>query len=233
MRLIWGEETIRWFIDAGAYTGFHKALAKLILPHLEPGDTLCDAGCGVGRLDLELAPFVTSITAVDVSENAIDILRRDAETLGIGNLRTENCDAETLEGTFDVVLLSFFGQTDMKGFLKLCRRRLIRIADAGYSSGLYPARHREHVKETVPVVAARLEAAGVGFRLETAELEFGQPLRSMRDAEAYVLNNASKAGTGEVSMFLEANLERTGRDDFPFYLPSKKEVGIFIIDVQG
>ena len=230
MRLKWEGQTIQWFLDAGAYTGFHRKLAQRIIPYLKPEDSLCDAGCGIGRLDLELAPYVSGITAVDINENAIDVLRRDAAALGLHNLRAEIRDAEDLTEPFDVVLLSFFGQSNMFEFMKLCRRRLIRIVDACNVSKLYPERYKEYMKDTVPVVAGQLEAKGISYKLESAALEFGQPLRSLQDAEAYVVNNAPEAGSSEVSEFLSENLAQTGRDDFPFYLPNKKELGIFIID---
>ena len=61
-------------------------------------------------------------------------------------------------------------------------------------------------------------------------MEFGQPLISLRDAEKYVLKNAPEATEEEVSDFLIENIVRTEREDFPYYLPYTKELGIFIID---
>jgi SAM-dependent methyltransferase len=232
MRFSWDEQTVQWFLDAGVYTEFHKILAQKIKPYLEPGCTLCDAGCGLGRLDLELAAYVKELTAIDLSANAIDVLRCDAKALGLDNLRTDVCDADTLTKSFDIVVLSFFGQSNMLHFLKLCRHRLIRIVSADNKSGLYPERYRCNVKDTVPIVCAELDAQGIRYKLELYSFEFGQPLRSWRDAELYVLNNAPKATAEEVRNFLNESITRTGRDDFPFYLPNQKDLGIFIIDKE-
>ena len=232
MRFSWNEQTIQWFLDASAYTEFHKTLAQKIKPYLEPNCTLCDAGCGLGRLDLELAAHVRELTAIDVSAHAIDVLRCDAKKLGFANLHTEVCDADTLTKAFDIVVLSFFGQSNMLHFLKLCRHRLIRIVSADNKSGLYPEHYRCTVKDTVPIVCTELETQGIRYKLELYSFEFGQPLRSWRDAELYVLHNAPEATAEEVRDFLNENITDTGRDDFPFYLPNQKNLGIFIIDKE-
>ena len=228
----WDKDGIRWFIDASAYTGFHKALAQKIVPYLEPGSTLCDAGCGIGRLDLELARHVKNLTAIDVDEDAIKVLSRDAESLGLSNLRAYVHDAELLTEVFDTILLSFFRETSMPAFLKLCRRRIIRIVGADNRSNLYPENHRFKEKNAIPKVQDELISQGIGFKLELAAIEFGQPLVSWRDAELYVLKNAPEATDKEIGDFLSERLVRTGREDFPYYLPNEKEFGIFIIDKE-
>ena len=232
MRFSWDEQTIQWFLDATAYTEFHKTLAQNIKPYLEPGSTLCDAGCGLGRLDLELAAYVKELIAIDVNTNAISVLRCDAKKLGLDNLRAEVCDADALTKTFDTVLLSFFGQSNMAHFLHLCRHRLIRIVNADTKSGLYPERYRCNVKDTVPIVCAELDRLGMRYKLELYSCEFGQPLRSWEDAEQYVLKNAPKATSREVHDFLNKNITRAESKEFPFYLPNQKNLGIFIIDKE-
>jgi SAM-dependent methyltransferase len=171
MRFSWNEQTIQWFLDATVYTEFHKTLAQKIKPHIEPGTTLCDAGCGLGRLDLELAPYVKELTAIDASGNVIDVLRCDAEKLGLDNLRAEVGDADTLTKTFDIVLLSFFGQENLAHFLNICRHKLIHIVNEDNTSGLYPERYRG-TKATVPVVCMHLDAQGIRYKLERCSFEF-------------------------------------------------------------
>lgn len=231
MRFAWDEQTNRWFLDASIYTGFHKILAQKIVPFIEPGDSLLDAGCGLGRLDLELAAFVSSLTAVDLSENAIAALQRDAEALGLKNLSASVRDASSLSEQFDIALLSFFGQSNMLDFLKLCRKRLVRIAGADNRSGLYPERYRCTVKDTVPTIIEELDKNSVPYKLELHTIEFGQPLKSRQDAEQYILKNAPEATAHEIGEFLEKSITYTGREEFPLYLPNPKELGIFIIDV--
>jgi 2-polyprenyl-3-methyl-5-hydroxy-6-metoxy-1,4-benzoquinol methylase len=46
----WNKQSIEWFLDASIYTEFHKELGQHIIPFLDPEDSICDFGCGLGRL---------------------------------------------------------------------------------------------------------------------------------------------------------------------------------------
>ena len=217
-------------MDASAYTGFHKTLAGKIIPYLAPENTICDLGCGLGRLDLELAAFVRELTAVDLSENVVETLRQDAESLNLVNVYAECRDATQISEVYDIVLMSFFGRPSFSDITKLYRHKLIRVVNVDNSSNFYPERYRCTVKETVPEVREELTKQGVNFTQELYSIEFGQPLRSWRDAELFVLNNAPEISAEESRAFLKDRIEHTGRDDYPFYLPNKKEIGVFIIN---
>ena len=228
--ITWDRQTIGRFIDASSYTGFHKALAQKLVNYLEPEDTLLDVGCGLGRLDIEIAPYVSGITAVDISESAIRFLKRDIVLSGLRNLHVRRGEVSDVEGRFDVIVLSFFGRPDISEFLERCNRRIIRIVSAGKKSGLYPEQRRRKAKIDVTVIQNELLAHGINHSMELCSFEFGQPLRTRRDAELFVLSNAPESEPEEINDFLSKNIEHTGREDFPFYLPYRKELGIFIID---
>ena len=229
----WNDQTIRWYKDASAYTGFHNALARRILPYLESGDSLLDAGCGLGRIDMEIAAHVSAITAIDYNAYVLQALLRDLESSAIENLAVRLEDVSGLKDSYDVILMSFFGNPDMPFFLEHCRRRIIRIVSAGYESSLYPKQHRRNFKETVPAVREELAAWRIGYKLELCSIEFGQPLMNRRDAELYVLKNAPEASMEEVGRFLDESIILTGRDDFPIYIPYEKKLGIFVIDKEA
>ena len=228
--ITWDRQTIGRYIDASSYTGFHKALAQKIVPYLEPEDRLLDLGCGLGKLDIEMAPYVSDITAVDISDSAISALRRDITLSGLKNLHARRCDVSKVTGRFDVVFLSFFGRPKISDLLDLCNRRIIRIVSAGKKSALYPEKRRRKAKIDVTFIQEELLSLGIDHKMELCSLEFGQPLRTRRDAELFVLSNAPESEPEEINDFLSENLEHTGREDFPFYLPYRKELGIFVID---
>ena len=226
----WTEQSIRWFVDASAYTGFHGEVAKKILPHLKPGESLCDVGCGLGRLDLELAPHLSRVLSMDINPDVIDVLNRDAQTRGITNLQGVCGDATTLTEEFDILLMSFFEKAGtMDDYLRLCRRLLIRIVNAENKGSLYPSSHRKVQKNVVADVQRELEERGQPYHLELISAEFGQPLRSRQDADQFVLSHASEASGKELEDFLSENLTETRRKDFPLFLPHRKEAGIFFI----
>jgi SAM-dependent methyltransferase len=57
---------------------------------LEPGGTVLDVGSGVGAAALPLAPFATTVTAVDTDENMLTLLAERAARAGL--------DARTVHG---------------------------------------------------------------------------------------------------------------------------------------
>ena len=61
---------------------------------VKPGDRLLDIGCGWGPIALSLALLSPEATvwAVDVTERALDLTRRNAATLGLTNVRTARPD---------------------------------------------------------------------------------------------------------------------------------------------
>lgn len=71
--------------------GVDKGTAVLLnqVPAPPPSGNLLDLGCGWGPITISLAleaPHAT-VWAVDVNERALDLVRRNAERLGLGNIR--------------------------------------------------------------------------------------------------------------------------------------------------
>lgn len=228
MAFSWSEQSIRWFLDASAYTGFHRELARILLPFLNRGESFCDLGCGLGRVDLALAPHLDHVSALDVDEQVLAILRADAAREGV-RIQTICGDIRDAQPLFDVVMLSFFGRSGLERYLAMCRRLLIRVVNADNDGNLYPRRHRKRVKTTISDVQADLAGKGYPCRLLEYTLEFGQPLRSQEDAVAFLAHHAPEAPMEELHNFLEQHAVQTGREDFPLYLPNTKRIGVFLI----
>ncbi|MCL2140974.1 MAG: class I SAM-dependent methyltransferase [Dehalococcoidia bacterium] len=229
MTFTWTEQSIQWFLEASSYTGFHNTLAQKLAPHLSTESTLLDAGCGLGRLDLALAQYVSHLSAVDTDGAVLGIIKRDAELLKIDNIHTRCEDAFKITDSFDIVLTSFFGQNTVELFA-LCREKFIRVVNASKHSNLYPEYFWRDKKSTVPSIQEQLNSQGISYQLQLETLEFGQPLRSWQDAEQFVLRYAPEASPKEISEFLNQNLVPIKQDNFSFYLPNKKTIGIFIIE---
>jgi 2-polyprenyl-3-methyl-5-hydroxy-6-metoxy-1,4-benzoquinol methylase len=82
--------------------------AAYLLPHISPGMTLLDVGCGPGTLTADLAAQVAPgrVLAVDTSTEVVEEARAHAEDRGVDNLDVVAGDFRDLDirhGGFDVV----------------------------------------------------------------------------------------------------------------------------------
>ncbi|WP_212830535.1 class I SAM-dependent methyltransferase [Catellatospora sp. TT07R-123] len=82
--------------------------AAYLLPHLAPGMSLLDVGCGPGTITCDLAEIVAPgrVTAVEVSAEALELARAEAAARGVDNIDFVVADVHGLqfaEASFDVV----------------------------------------------------------------------------------------------------------------------------------
>jgi 2-polyprenyl-3-methyl-5-hydroxy-6-metoxy-1,4-benzoquinol methylase len=116
--------------------------AAYLLPHLQPGMTLLDVGCGPGTLTCDLADRVApgQVLAVDLSAEVVDEAGSTAAERGTTNVTFQIADFRELDGTFDVVhahqVLQHVG--DPVGAL----RRMAELARPG--GGLVAARDGDY-----------------------------------------------------------------------------------------
>ncbi|EGB14805.1 Methyltransferase type 11 [Pseudodesulfovibrio mercurii] len=90
------------------------------------GATVLDVGCGSGMYTIRIAREARRVTALDVSDVMLDILRADAEALKLDNIdyvRSEWMDFERDE-TFDIVFCSMTPAIQSEA----SRRKLLRHA---------------------------------------------------------------------------------------------------------
>jgi SAM-dependent methyltransferase len=80
--------------------------AGYLLPHLTSGATLLDVGCGPGTITADLAGMVASVTALEVTADALELARAEIGRRGVTNVEFAVGDAHALDfpdDTFDVV----------------------------------------------------------------------------------------------------------------------------------
>jgi len=227
----WTKKRIEWFLDASRYGNFYEQLAKIITPFLYTTDTVVDLGCGLGRLDLQIASSVSHITSVDINADVLGILQEDARKKGIKNLSVQCCDAQSIQEKFDVVLMTFFGYPPslMLNCMALAKKITIRVVHAGDNTSALRAKKWKKSKETIKDISSVLEKEGLKYQLVRDSFEFGQPLRSKSEGLDFIRCNSPEMPENKLREFVEANLETTGNAEFPFYLPAHKDLGIFVI----
>jgi 16S rRNA (guanine1207-N2)-methyltransferase len=104
-------------------------------PPPPPGGNLLDLGCGWGPIALSLAiesPHAT-VWALDVNERALDLVRRNAQTLGLGNVNALHPDDVPGDVTFRTIRSNppiRVGKNELHGLLERWIPRLDERSDA-------------------------------------------------------------------------------------------------------
>jgi SAM-dependent methyltransferase len=116
-----------------SYTGTRTAAdwVPFFLPHLHPGMSLLDCGCGVGSITLDLAERVApgQVVGVDLDEGQLAMARVEAERRGLANVRFEVASIYDLpfpDGAFDAALAHtlLFHLSEPLRALRVLRRML-------------------------------------------------------------------------------------------------------------
>lgn len=222
---VWDEQSLRWFMNFSLFTGFHEKLAGLLRPGLTDCRTLCDIGCGAGRIDLYLAGSVERITCVDRSEEAVAFLRQESAARGIRNLTAVAADCEELAGSWDTVLFSFFGTGLLEQFLPRCRT-LISVVGCDDTHALLPGMQKR--KHSADRFEALLLERKIVCSVRKYELEAGQPFTDREEAVCFIRRYAH-CSEYEADAFLTSRLISIRKDDFAYYLPRRKPIAVFTI----
>src|SRR6201991_2160788 len=82
--------------------------AAYLLPRLQPGQSLLDVGCGPGTITVDLAARVAPgrVTAVELTDSALDLGRQEAARRGQDNIDFVVADVHALDfadDRFDIV----------------------------------------------------------------------------------------------------------------------------------
>lgn len=229
MKFDWNPNTIRWYQEADTYTGFFQNVAGLIAPRLKSYSTLCDIGCGLGLLDLELSKSIDRITCIDISQEAIAALKKSMEDKNITNIEPRVMDCKDIDENWDVINISFFGSRDLEEFLPHCKK-LFAVINGNSATELTPEKANTFQKNTVSEAEQFLQLKKIPYSLSHAAFEFGQPLTSMEDAKSFIHSHSPGISPEDLTDLLSQRLIETGEEKYPFFIPRLKSIGIFEIE---
>lgn len=225
----WSAASVAFLRDAAAYGDFFPKLAAHLLPWLPKDGHICDAGCGLGSLALELCRYCQLVTAVDLAAAAIEALC--AEVLP-ENLRVVCGDIFTMSAQYDAMVFCYFGR--MREILQIaahqCTGRVVAVkrANPAHRFSVQPAERDRHRQEEAHALLTTLK---IPFETQRLQLEFGQPFRSIEAAsDFFALYDRSGAAIGTEE--LQRRLSQTQSAEFPYYLPSQRDMEIFIFDAH-
>ena len=225
----WSAASVAFLRDAAAYGDFFQKLAVQLLPWLPKDGYVCDAGCGLGDLALELCRYCRLVTAVDRAAVPIEALRAAALP---ENLRVVCGDIFTMSAQYDAMVFCYFGR--MREILQIAARQctgrvvVVKRASPAHRFSVRPADRDRHRQEEA---RALLSEFAIPFEAQRLQLEFGQPFRSIEAAaEFFALYDRSGATIGTEE--LQERLTRTQSAEFPYYLPSQRDMEIFAFDAR-
>ena len=233
MMQLWEKDMVRFMRDASEYSTYNQELVKRLSPYLNRNMHICDAGCGLGYLSLELAPHVASVTGVERHPDASAVLAENSRRLGFDNVIARCGPIETTppETPYDAMVFCFFGGIDeiLTVSKQQCRGKVM-IITRNYTNHRFSVGEHKTGSYGRRTSRETLEKLGIPFEESTLSLEFGQPFRSFEDArrfyETYSKDNDKAVITDE---FLKEKLV-AGEGDFPYYMPHRREVAILIFD---
>lgn len=225
----WNEEMVRFMRTASEYGDYHRRLVQRMRPALHSADHICDAGCGLGYLSLALAPYVRRVTAADRSEAALDVLRQNCAARGIRNIDILSGELQPvpLAAPYDAMVFCFFGRMEeIAAVAKAQCRGTVFVFKKNYTSHRFSVGEHPAGWDSFRAGADWLTERGVPFEAETLDPEMGQPFRSMEEARQFFRLYSRDADKAAITdEFLRGRLVETGREDFPLYLPHKRQVG--------
>ena len=230
MKIVWNEQSVRWFHNASEYTRYHENLAKILLEHIPCRETLCDMGCGAGMIDFELAPYIGQITCVDISQEAVQSVAETAKQRGIHNITAVCADGGSMKQQWDTVIALYHGGTDaISTYFPMVKDRLILVTHGEALGNFGPKGHKVRKCFDSMGFKERMDELGVQYELNYTALEYGQPFQDRSEAEAFVTAYTMPMGPEDMEKYLAAHLVETGDEKYPLYIPNQKKMGIFII----
>lgn len=230
MKIVWNDQTVRWFQHASEFTGYHRKLSEMILEQIPNGGTLCDVGCGAGLIDFELSPYFKEITCVDISQEAVNAVKKEAKSRDISNISSLCIDGQELEEQWDVVMALFHGGPRvLERYFHLAKDVFVLATHGTLVGNFGPQSHK--VRKCFDVAGTKeiLDAKGIKYKLLELSLEYGQPLCDLQEAEAFVETYTMPMEKSEMDAYLKEHLQHTEDNRFPYYLPNEKRIGLFII----
>ena len=227
----WNAEAVGFMQDAMAYCGYAEKLAAALTPYLPSKGHICDAGCGIGALSLALARRAYCVTAVDISEAAINTLKEKPLS---ENLQAVCADIFTMqpEKLYDAMVFCYFGRTEE--ILRIARRQCagrVIIVKRDCSEHRFSMGRIAQPLHRCEMTRKMLQSERIPFQSERLSLELGQPFRSMEAALAFFrLYNKSNHSVTENTV--APRLRRTQNAEFPLYLPELRQMEIFVLQAQ-
>lgn len=222
----WQPNMIRFMEDASNHSDYFQNLAAYVEAWCRKGDNICDVGCGLGQLSLQLAMDGFNVAALDLNQTIIRRLR--VKAAAVAKLSVICADAFCYQPPepYDAAVFCSFGSAEEIIFLAKrfgCKQAIvIKRTDNRHRFSIQPSYSKR------PAYHDMLdEFRRGGYSVESVEtvLHLDQPFRTIEDA----LDFFNTYSFSEYVVKKEDVLPRlTERDygEFRYILPVENKLGI-------
>lgn len=232
----WTENMVRFMVDASEHTEYYAALSDKIAEFLPADGHICDAGCGLGHLSVELSKRFRWVSSVDIAPQAVEVLRRQIEQKKITNITPLCGDIFRLPPAqpYDGMVFCLFGEIGQ--ILRIAGRQCsgkIVIIKKNYDAHRFSMTNQPLRHHTFAQSVQFLEEIGIPYHAEPSRVELGQPFRSMEDAVTFFQTYSRDEDPSCITAdSIRGRLIETGDAEFPYYLPENKKMSILVLDVR-
>lgn len=231
---VWTDRSIQWYQDAAQYTKHHKIVCKEIVDLFQINDDVYDLGCGLGYLDLELAPHVKSITGFDLEQKVIEQMRQNIRARGLENVSAKVMDwSELPQESCDIVLASSAGtiEKNLADFINICKKRVVILKRKSVVEG------KGFITEYAKLNGADADEQylieqKIPYESRCFMTEFGQPFRSYADAEIFLEHYSLNTKGKDKEVFLRELVRPVKDETYVYFMPNQKMMQVFIIEKE-
>lgn len=236
----WTQEKMDFMRDAFEQVRYQEELAERALHYIFRGISVCDAGCGLGYLALALSGRCREVTALDISRDALDVLRQNLAKRPATGIRIRQEDFLRMpdDEIYDDMIFCFSGsmQEILQTAAAHCRENVILFRKNWPYHRL--SRKKIRLSELVfPKDCEMLRDSGIPCLTECFPLDMGQPFRSLEDACRFFRLYQKDEDPGTITEEYAASVLATEgypaiSEEFPYYFPMKREVGMIVIRAE-
>lgn len=230
---LWTPDSIRFRIDAAEYGGFDAKIAARVLRVLPENARVCDAGCGLGYLSLALSTGCESVTAVDTSAEALSVLKQNIVRHRAFNITAVQDDLFAMhpQTPYDAMVFCFFGRVGetLRAAKAQCAGQVVLIKK-NWKNHRFSVEEKPLKGYTLQHTVSELDELNIPYKTATFPIEMGQPFRSLDDALQFFRTYAEESDGQVLLEQIRSRLVRTDSENYPYYLPSYKMLGIVTVN---
>lgn len=234
---LWNSDMIYFMNQAAKNTKYYEELASYIVPHITEESVLCDVGCGLGNLSIELAKHCKKVYAVDISEEVIEELKRKLERMQITNIEVICTDVFSWEPDekIDTTIYCMFGTMkeidDIGNHFHVSQQFIVRRLAKQHRFKIKEQKPRNH-RHSAQGMAAELEEQGRPYEYSEMSISLDQPFKNLEEAVKFFELYNRTPDKVTIDDVKERLIKRDDKE-CPYLFLAEKKMGLIRVDLRN